>query len=151
MKTIYILVLLFFLSFALHSQTSPAGSAENISTTTEEYNYLTKGYKIQLSSGLDMKQGYSFERLAIITKGRYKFDFQAFFRSESNQLAGIMIIANSEVSGRDYYLAMPIENSELRKRFEQDVRSWDESMTTAFAQALGELYSNNLSYYVSKI
>jgi hypothetical protein len=28
-------------------------------TTQEEYNYITKGYKIQLESGLDMKKGYS--------------------------------------------------------------------------------------------
>lgn len=26
-------------------------------TTQEEYNYITKGYKIQLESGLDMKKG----------------------------------------------------------------------------------------------
>lgn len=28
-------------------------------TTQEEYNYVTKGYKIQQESGLDMKKGYS--------------------------------------------------------------------------------------------
>jgi len=28
------------------------------STTQEEYNYITKGYKIQVESGLDMKKGY---------------------------------------------------------------------------------------------
>lgn len=28
-------------------------------TTQEEYNYITKGYKIQQESGLDMKKGYS--------------------------------------------------------------------------------------------
>ena len=28
-------------------------------TTEEEYNYITKGYQIQLSSGLDMKKGYA--------------------------------------------------------------------------------------------
>ena len=27
-------------------------------TTLEEYNYATKGYKIQVESGLDMKKGY---------------------------------------------------------------------------------------------
>jgi hypothetical protein len=29
-------------------------------TTQEEYNYITKGYKVQMESGLDMKKGYSF-------------------------------------------------------------------------------------------
>lgn len=27
-------------------------------TTLEEYNYVTKGYKVQVESGLDMKKGY---------------------------------------------------------------------------------------------
>lgn len=27
-------------------------------TTREEYNYITKGYKVQIESGLDMKKGY---------------------------------------------------------------------------------------------
>jgi hypothetical protein len=30
-------------------------------TTEEEYNYLTKGYAIQISSGLDMKKGVHHE------------------------------------------------------------------------------------------
>ncbi len=30
-------------------------------TTLEEYNYVTKGYHVQLTSGLDMKKGYEFE------------------------------------------------------------------------------------------
>lgn len=29
-------------------------------TTIEEYNYVTKGYKVQTESGLDMKKGYEF-------------------------------------------------------------------------------------------
>lgn len=33
-------------------------------TTEEEYNYLTKGYKVQIESGLDMKKGYEFKDLA---------------------------------------------------------------------------------------
>ena len=36
-------------------------SSANAQTTEEEYNYITKGYKIQIESGLDMKKGYRFE------------------------------------------------------------------------------------------
>ena len=45
--------LLIFLSGAarLYAQTT-------ITTTEEEYNYITKGYKVQFESGLDMKKGY---------------------------------------------------------------------------------------------
>ncbi len=36
---------------------------------------------------------------------------------------------------------MPIHNAQLQQSFENDVKNWDESMTTAFAQAIGELYA----------
>jgi len=42
-------------------------------TTLEEYNYVTKGYKIQVESGLDMKKGYVMKDL-----------FEVFIRIEIN-------------------------------------------------------------------
>jgi len=38
-------------------------------TTQEEYNYVTKGYKIQQESGLDMKKGYSIKPLDVMVTG----------------------------------------------------------------------------------
>lgn len=135
-KTIllFALILITNLSF---SQTT-----ENNGTTLEEYNYMTKGFKIQQSSGLDMKKGYSFNNIDNITRGNYSFSFNSLIRTNENQLAGILIIANSQVSGRTYYLGMPINNPALQRHFENDIRNWDESMTTGFAQALSEIYSN---------
>lgn len=46
MKKIIVLIV-FVLPFVCKAQ-----------TTVEEYNYLTKGYAIQIESGLDMKAGY---------------------------------------------------------------------------------------------
>jgi hypothetical protein len=113
-------------------------------TSIDEYNYMTKGYRIQKSSGLDMKRGYELSNIQDITKGSYSFSFNSLIRSEKNELAGILIIAYSNVSGRTYYLGMPINNPDLQPDFEGDVRSWDESMTTAYAQAVSELYSNTV-------
>ena len=57
---------------------------QNKGTTEEEYNYLTKGYKIQVESGLDMKKGYTltdlltseasslFDKSSMIFKGLYR-------------------------------------------------------------------------------
>ena len=47
MKKLTIAIMLMLCSFVLISQ-----------TTMEEYNYITKGYKIMLESGLDLKEGY---------------------------------------------------------------------------------------------
>ncbi|APY07268.1 hypothetical protein BWZ20_02660 [Winogradskyella sp. J14-2] len=117
-------------------------SPENKGTTTEEYNYMIRGYEMQLSSGLDMKSGYKVDHIKTITRSDYSFGFNALVRTKDNTLAGILIIATSEVSGRTYYLGMPINNTQLQQSFENDVKNWDERMTTAFAQALGELYAN---------
>ena len=38
-------------------------------TTQEEYNYVTKGYKIQQESGLDMKKGYSIKTYPVRADG----------------------------------------------------------------------------------
>jgi hypothetical protein len=32
-------------------------------TSLEEYNYVTKGYKVQIESGLDMKKGYEIQNV----------------------------------------------------------------------------------------
>jgi len=42
-----------FASFNIYGQ-----SIKTLGTTLEEYNYITKGYKVQIESGLDMKKGY---------------------------------------------------------------------------------------------
>lgn len=149
-KTILLLfiILLTNLSFAQNNNSS---AKESTSTSQEEYNYMIKGYQIQISSGLDMKIGYNLKNIDIIKRGNYSFSFNALIRSKEEQIAGILIIGNSSVSGKDYYLGMPINNNGLQTDFENDIRKWDESMTTAFAQSLSELYSKSvLSYSYNK-
>ena len=36
---------------------------EKITTTDDEYNYLTQGYAEQLQKGLDMKSGYELKKI----------------------------------------------------------------------------------------
>lgn len=141
MRKIILLVLITTLSNLTFSQEL---ETEVLSTTLEEYNYMTKGYEIQQKSGLDMKKGYDIENIKTFLKGKYIFRFKALIRTEEKQIAGIIIIGHSDVSGRDYYLGMPINNRQLQLVFESDIRNWDESMTTAYAQAVSELYSSNL-------
>jgi len=65
-------------------------------TTQEEYNYITKGYAIQISSGLDMKKGYSFGIL-----GQWEFntnntivkcEFKSLMRDGQKTPCAIMMI-----------------------------------------------------------
>ena len=54
MKKLVFSFLLIFNSIMVFSQLAPW------ETTLEEYNYITKGYAVQLEQGLDMKAGYEF-------------------------------------------------------------------------------------------
>jgi hypothetical protein len=127
MKKITLLFIMFTV-FA-YSQDKPNG------TTLEEYNYMTKGYKIQLSSGLDVKKGYRIDDVTSYPTALYDFKFQSFVREKDGVSAGLILIATSKMWSNVYYLAIPIDNSILMEQFNKDVDIWDESMTTAYSNA----------------
>lgn len=105
-------------------------------TTEEEYNYLTKGYRVQIESGLDMKKGYTFIDMGEVKQGLYTFQFKNLLRVEKNELAGMLVITKSEVSGKSYYICIPINNAELLSRYYNDINVWDESLTTAYCYVI---------------
>ncbi len=124
MKKIYLLLL--FVSFSSFSQ---------IATTQEEYNYLTKGYKIQVSSGLDMKSGYDFQDLLFQKVDSYEFDFKYLVKTKDKTKVAIFIIAKSNVSGATYYYCIPRNNPDLMSSYYSSISAIDERMTTALAVA----------------
>jgi hypothetical protein len=54
---------------------------EETKTTIEEYNYVTKGYKIQLESGLDMKRGYSVKDLSTYRVSPRQVELKVLFKN----------------------------------------------------------------------
>lgn len=124
-----ILAILFFTSFS-YSQ-----------TTQEEYNYLTKGYREQISKGLDLKKGYQFENLLVYKSGRYTFDFKVFLTDE--KLSSIYVSVNSEGTfGNNVYdICIPFDNDELTNNYNDSLASWDLPISKAYISALTHLYS----------
>ncbi|MDI5888742.1 hypothetical protein [Flavobacterium yafengii] len=104
-------------------------------TTLEEYNYMTKGYKIQVSSGLDVKKGYVITDLVTNNFDTYTFDYKTFIRQKDGTLAGIILIATSKLWSNVYYLAIPVNNVDLLSDLNSQISIWDESMTTAYANS----------------
>ncbi|MDR2653328.1 MAG: hypothetical protein LBC68_13665 [Prevotellaceae bacterium] len=88
-------------------------------TTEEEYNYITKGYAIQISSGLDMKRGYYFKDLGVATYNttlnnkkieQRKATFKALYRTGEQKSCAIMVIYQR--SGYDaVYYCIPSKNA----------------------------------------
>ena len=99
-------ILLTFICLPLFSQ-----------TTQEEYNYITKGYKVQLESGLDMKKGYRFEDLGDwgLNKGSFKriCIFKALIRDgQVKPCAILMVYKRIDISnGANYFICIPSPDS----------------------------------------
>lgn len=134
MKKLFALLFLFF-TFKAISQTLPP-------TTEEEYNYVTKGYKIQIESGLDQKAGYEFRKIQTWESTKYTFDFRLLVRTGTKQMAAIMVIAKSKVWNNIYYLCIPQSNTELMNKYVASLANWDGSITYAYAAALSAVMSD---------
>jgi hypothetical protein len=137
-----ILGLLLCASVSLFSQVK-----NDVPTSVEEYNYMTKGYKIQLSSGLDVKKGYKVENITAFKTALYEFDFKSFVREKDNTSAGMIMVATSRMWGNVYYLAVPVNNPDLMADFNSKVAEWDKDMVTAYSDASSRLMSVLYSLY----
>ena len=81
-------------------------------TTLEEYNYVTKGYKVQMESGLDMKKGYRFEDIHTIhiqySDGvERETQFKALFKEGQKQPSAILCIYSHSDDGTRDYICIP--------------------------------------------
>jgi len=99
MKTVISISFFFLVSINLFAQ----------QTTEEEYNYITKGYKIQIESGLDMKKGYTLKDLGMWAlnfnqEGNRQVTFKGLYRDGSLKPCAIMMIyQRPSTSHFDYY------------------------------------------------
>lgn len=87
-------------------------------TTEEEYNYITKGYQVQLESGLDMKKGYTLTDLGNSwfnqpmldqTIQKREVSFKGLIRQgEIHPCAIMMNFKRTDIShGANYFLCIP--------------------------------------------
>ncbi len=96
----YILAIgLFFLPFITKAQTS-----------SEEYNYVTKGYKAQVTEGLDMKKGYKLTQVQQRTFRLGSTTINKLIRTANNSIAAYMVIYKPN-SGDAQFFCIPNPNS----------------------------------------
>lgn len=139
MKILLSLSLVYW-TLSLHAQLDTS-VIHAIPTTMEEYNYMTKGYKIQIESGLDMKKGYFFKDIGEHQIGNYHFTIKNLVRENLRQLAGTLIISSSDVTGKVYYSAIPVNNPELMKLYASEIAKWDDGLTGAYCQIISAYLS----------
>jgi len=81
--------------------------ASRAQTTEEEYNYVTKGYEMQVKGGLDMKQGYRLEDLLVDTVKERVSAFKALIREGEDKPCAILLIYTRLATGEKSYLCLP--------------------------------------------
>jgi hypothetical protein len=86
-------------------------------TSQEEYNYITKGYKVQVESGLDMKKGYTLTDLGdwglTYNSEKRTCQFKALIRQgQTKPCAILMIYKRTDLTnGATYYVCIPSADS----------------------------------------
>ncbi|HPD25062.1 MAG TPA: hypothetical protein P5312_08565 [Bacteroidales bacterium] len=82
-------------------------------TTLEEYNYVTKGYKVQLESGLDMKKGYELENVDEATAGERTVTLKKLIKVSANQKKTVAyMLTYKKGSGATQYICIPHPSSD---------------------------------------
>jgi hypothetical protein len=123
-----------------------------VPTTEEEYNYITKGYKIQVSSGLDMKKGYHFNQMGKLTEGIYHFDYKFLVRDDNNSVAGILVVINAKyiLGGlQTYYICVPV-GQQMIARFSADMENIkDANLLRAYSKLVSVIMADSFSGFYS--
>lgn len=93
-----------------------AFSQKQVTTTDEEYNYLTQGYKVSLENGSDLKKGYELQKFDEETYASFEYNYYLFIHSESKKTKAILVTITKDKNKKEY-LCIPINNEELFKKF----------------------------------
>jgi len=139
--------LLFFAIAFLVAQISNAQSCKTVGTTMEEYNYITKGYKVQIESGLDMKKGYDFKEVKTIEIDGRRVIYKELIK-DGKDLRALMAIFTGK-NGFTSYFCIPLGecSSEIKDAYYNSVSAnIDNTIALNFYQySLASVLNNYLS------
>ncbi|WP_053992913.1 hypothetical protein [Mangrovimonas sp. TPBH4] len=127
MKKIITTLIFTLLSIIVVSQNSLESS--DISTTYDEYNYLTNIYGIDDSA--TMLKGYELEDFLELSEGQFKYNFKLFKKIDSGNVKAVFITITKIKKKEDKvrYLCMPINNDQLFSKFDSEVTNIGISMS----------------------
>lgn len=143
MKKLVLLMLL--VSVSVFSQVKKDNTvqwepAKETDLTETEYNYLTKGLKIQKESGLDMKKGYMLNELLTRKVDRYSFKGKIFKDIEKDLVKAFSIEVYSEITGNTYYLALPAVGKPYLNEYFETVQRFEPPLMKAYTLYLSDMF-----------
>ncbi len=128
-------------SFAQGSGTWKGDNLDLPQTTEKEYNYLTKGMKIQRESGLDVIAGYEFKNEErVIIDNKYVFTFSDFIEKSTGNLKAVSVVIRSGITHNTYYLCIPVNSTFYTVNYENFLNSFLPGLAKAYTKALSKRY-----------
>lgn len=97
MKKILLLLIVLFVSTYSFSH-----------TTEEEYSYVTKGLKIQIDGGLDMKKGYELKTVKVLNSNLKRAELGQLIRTSDKSIACYWL---KFTNFKTYYFCLPNPDS----------------------------------------
>lgn len=134
MKIIFFTVCLLYFTTTVHGQNAPMA----VTTTLDEYNYLTKGLKRTMEEGADAKSGYVLRDVPPVKIGEnYEFTFRPFIKNETGKMVAMSVVVKSKGWGNSmnvWYLCVPRGNNvELLKMYWDSYKGWDSALLKVYA------------------
>lgn len=153
MKAILTITLSLFFVVGYSQEVADEPDYSKILTTETEYNYITKGYKVMIESGLDAKSGYEWKDMFVYTSQNkaYQFDYKALLRTSGSkpELAGILVIAKSSGWGNTYYICIPnVTISPYMANYFTSIGAWDKTMLLEYFKSYSSLSTASVKYWI---
>jgi len=147
MKKLVLLALLVTvgLSYGQETEIKKQDKKEKIITSTEEYNYLTKGYADDLEKGKDIKDGYELKEFYKFDtkKINFKFTYYKFIETATKKTKAILVVGVKKSKKKKKFLCIPFNNKELITQSLIDVNDIGVTMT-AYYKEINYFYLTNL-------
>ncbi|WDO13091.1 hypothetical protein MH928_17430 [Flavobacterium sp. WW92] len=142
-KFLFLLVLLPTINFA----------QDKISTTDEEYKYLTEGYKIQQETGSDFKSGYELQKIEENKANGFIITYSLLKHKESNKTKALSIVLTKEKDKKDkiVYLCLPFNNTDLFVKFCKETESLGVSMKMYFDYSIYNVLQKSLDKIANRM
>lgn len=138
-------IVLLSYTYSYSQQNFNNGNAPNVITTTEEeYNYITVGYPQAVAQGYDVKQGYSVKDLGQSFMNNYTITLKAFYRENVSNPIAILAICSNNVNPPEYFCIPTLNAYGLWSRVFKKISSEDlagakyEAITYALMRVLSE-------------
>ena len=138
MKKILLIAIL-FASVLCNSQ-----KVEKISTSAQEYNYLSEVYEKSVETGTPLMDGYELKPIYSDVLDQFTVTYSSFIYTQSGKAHAVLITINKDKGDKDktVYLCLPFNNDALHKKFIAKTSKLGITMKLAFDISMYKTVSN---------